>query len=253
MKVKEEKVTDLNKIKEIAKTMLYLDIISDEDIPFIVHHPFTQSNVVVVYQDSKGQPDMVDLLDDERGLDRWRKSVAARIDKCNELWEILVMISKPYFFAFINLTHKYCSKKDLGQMLQHCWVSVEFTSFDKNLKLSEVLKLMKSVNPGQLMTPEDYLTFLELPDKFFVYRGVTPMNESKVNKAISWTLDVNTAEWFARRFDNKGKIYMKEVSRLDVVAYFGTRGESEVIVNPMDYDVMQIYRDLALEESLNNM
>lgn len=51
-------------------------------------------------------------------------------------------------------------------------------------------------------------------------------------KALSWTLDRNTAEWFAHRFGKDGTVYTARIKRDDIYAYFSGRKESEVIVDP---------------------
>ena len=55
--------TDLNKIREIAVSFLYLNIEVDERIPFVVHHPFTTSLVVSIKVNNKFE--LVDLSMEE--------------------------------------------------------------------------------------------------------------------------------------------------------------------------------------------
>ena len=64
------------------------------------------------------------------------------------------------------------------------------------------------------------------------YRGVTPYNQKNV-KALSWTLDRQTAEWFAHRFGEEGTVYEAQIKKEHIHAYFSGRNESEVIVDPM--------------------
>lgn len=64
-----------------------------------------------------------------------------------------------------------------------------------------------------------------------VYRGVTSFNADNV-KALSWTLDQETAEWFAHRFGEDGTVYEALISKEHIYAYFGGRNEAEVIVDP---------------------
>lgn len=51
---------------------------------------------------------------------------------------------------------------------------------------------------------------------------------------LSWTTDYSKAEWFAHRYDTgseEGYILKADISRSNILAYFDSRGESEVVVN----------------------
>ena len=65
-----------------------------------------------------------------------------------------------------------------------------------------------------------------------VYRGKGTKSKS-CKKALSWTLDRNKAEWFARRFqfssDDKCYIYTGKVHIDSVVAYNNDRKEKELV------------------------
>ena len=58
--------------------------------------------------------------------------------------------------------------------------------------------------------------------------------------ALSWTLDYETADWFARRLDEDGTVYKaqidKEHTKSDdkehIFALFNGRDESEVVLDP---------------------
>ena len=52
-----------------------------------------------------------------------------------------------------------------------------------------------------------------------------------VGDEYSWTLRKETAQWFANRFNGKGKVTKRQIHRSDVIDFFPSRGEDEVIVN----------------------
>ena len=64
-----------------------------------------------------------------------------------------------------------------------------------------------------------------------VCRGVTSYNAKNI-KALSWTLDRDTAEWFAHRFGEEGTVYEAQISKEHILAFFNGRNESEVVVDP---------------------
>lgn len=49
---------------------------------------------------------------------------------------------------------------------------------------------------------------------------------------MSWTLNQQTAEWFAHRFVEDGTVYEATVAKENIFALFNRRNESEVIVDP---------------------
>lgn len=63
---------------------------------------------------------------------------------------------------------------------------------------------------------------------FIVYHG----NNKNYNPKdeYSWTLKLETAKFFANRFDNKGKISKKKISIENVIDFFDQRGEDEIII-----------------------
>lgn len=87
-----------------------------------------------------------------------------------------------------------------------------------------------------LMKEEDRKVFKSLPEKLKIYRGMTVEEYESGDFGVSWTLSKERAEFFAytygRNFstDNKLKtVHQLEVSKVEILAYFGDRNEQEVI------------------------
>ena len=79
-----------------------------------------------------------------------------------------------------------------------------------------------------LMNDEERRLYLALPDELTVYRGIRGRGSLK---ALSWTTDIEQAEWFAKRWDKNGKVYSAKIGKNDVFAVFASRGESEVVID----------------------
>lgn len=94
----------------------------------------------------------------------------------------------------------------------------------------------------------------KLPEILKVYRGGNSAS-TPYEEAYSWTLDINTANFFACRhgFD-EGYIVEGEVLKKDVIEAFLTdRNEQEIIVNPKDVNIisnMQIKGMNYIEDTL---
>jgi hypothetical protein len=87
------------------------------------------------------------------------------------------------------------------------------------------------------MTASERQQLAALPDRVSIYRGVNAYSEPS---GISWTLDRERAEWFARRFplrpDYPGLVWSEliegRVLQRRIIALFQSRQESEIVVFP---------------------
>ena len=91
-----------------------------------------------------------------------------------------------------------------------------------------------------------------MPDVLTIYRGQTKVG-TPVDKAHSWTLDRNVANFFAtRRGHDKAEIITATVSKKDVVEYISDRGEAEVLVRYKDLNIVDT-TELYGIETLNSL
>lgn len=225
-----KKETDLNQIKSMARTFLYLDIEETKYGTIMVQHPFTNSGMVCLPNGK--EPEFVNLLEDENALSRWRDIMKNRIEECEYPYQIYILLNKPYRLAFLKYTTEYMSQDDLSEILADVWTSTESPNLDSNLSKRKLVSLFKSANPNLLMNKEELEVFNNLDDEVTIYRGVTSYNADNV-KALSWTLDYDKAEWFANRFNEEnGTVYEAQIERSHILAYFDRRNEFEIIVDP---------------------
>jgi hypothetical protein len=93
------------------------------------------------------------------------------------------------------------------------------------------IRSLLSMREGRhhLMTFEEQDFLSKLDEKVVVYRGCCPKNR----RGLSWTLDQQKAEWFAKRFNTKNPtLLIGECKKNDIIAYFEGRNESEIIIYP---------------------
>lgn len=85
---------------------------------------------------------------------------------------------------------------------------------------------------GYLMTTGDKAVLKSLPNEFKVYRGFT----GEEFEGLSWSTSKAKAKWFANRFAEVDGLYPMLVTakakKEDVLAYFGDRGEKEIVIDP---------------------
>ena len=218
--------TNLNKVRETAKILLHVPIKYAHNISPLLHvyHPFISSCVVPVNRD------LYNIIEHPEKLIEYTKAVEERIDEA-DLCGIYVLVNKPYRLTFLKYCEPYLSEKDLAQYFADAWVSSENPNQDANCSISYLTKMFKKCNKEQLMTEEDYEVYQSLPDEITLYRGVAV---GRNPKGLSWTQNLKTAEWFAHRFDKsdqKGYVQVTTAKKSDVLAYFNTRGEDEIVYN----------------------
>lgn len=97
-----------------------------------------------------------------------------------------------------------------------------------------------------LMTAAERAQLAALPDRVEVHRGVNRFNR-RFN-GLSWTLDREQAEWFARRgIIGPSHVITGRVKRERIIALLQTRQESEVLIFPR-YVYARVVVDFGPEE-----
>jgi len=223
------KKTDMDSVKELARALLWIDPELTKFSPMVIRHPFTGVGIVGVVEDGKVQ--MLDITKDEASLNTWRKAMAKQIGQAEKAYEIYMMVNKPYALTFLKFAEPHLSKEDFSAILSSAWTMAEAPNQDINVSRRSLVAMFKKADPAVLMDEEEYELFKELDDTVTVYRGVTSYNAKNI-KALSWTLDRDTAEYFAHRFGEDGTVYEAQIDKKHIYALFTGRNESEVIVDP---------------------
>lgn len=237
--------TNLSKVKALARMLVYMDIQYTEYSPLIVKHPFTDSGMVA-YRTENGEIVQTDITSDQAALKLWQNEMIRQINEARTAHEIAFLVTKSYSLGFLKFASEYLSRNDMSEMLADVWVRTESPNADPNLNQTRLLSMFKKADPRHLMQPDEYEVFQKLDDTITVYRGVTSYNAKRV-KALSWTLNYDTADWFARRFGENGTVYEATIDRKHIYSYFNRRNEHEVIVDP------KYLRDITVAESMDQI
>lgn len=83
---------------------------------------------------------------------------------------------------------------------------------DAEVSHTQLTEIFRHSDPAALMDEAEQAQLAELDDTVTVYRGVTTINSDNL-LALSWTLDYETADWFARRFDEDGTVYKAQIDK----------------------------------------
>lgn len=214
------RTTDLLQVKLVAHTLLDVQIQETALSPVIVSHPFTNSGISAL-RNEDGSLSMVDLINNLDDCTRWRRKVGEQIDSAENVHQIFVLLNPPYYLTFIKFTASALSEQDLGQLLCTAWTQGECPNQDCNVSKRELVAMFRSVPPESLMDEEERAAHQALEDTVTVYRGVTHYNAKNI-RALSWTLDRKTADWFAHRFGEEGTVYEAQIRKEHIVMKTGT-------------------------------
>lgn len=232
------KKTNLDAIKNIARTLLYVDI-TETEFPFLLIHPFF-NNRYMVFSIHDEQP--TDILASSENLQKARDYFENKIDNADDIWQILMYMHTPYKPLLFKLCANDLSDKDYAQMLAGVWTSTENPNQDANVSIKEWIRFFKKANKNLLMTKEElaiYNSFNDT-DEITIYRGV---GHGREPYGLSWTATTTTAQWFAKRWNNKDAYMFKTIcKKADVLAYFNSRNENELVINVNNLDKSKIER-----------
>lgn len=223
------KETNMAGVKSVAKALLMLDIHLTDYSPVIVQHPFTSSGMVAA--PTENGLAMLDITQGDENLSAWRGLMVKQIDQAKNAYHIYMMLNKPYALSFLSLAESHLSQKDFSEILADTWIRSENPNMDKNFVKKSLVDMFKKADQSILMDGEEREMFDSFDDTVTIYRGVTSYNAKNI-KALSWTTDYQTAEWFAHRFGEEGTVYEAQISKEHILAFFNGRNESEVIVDP---------------------
>lgn len=219
------KVTDLEAAKSVARSLVYVDVHINEKVGFLVNHPFIGQIATVVRE---GEQLVLKDVRNESDLRDIRRDIIKGINAATSYLQFIHIIRTPYLPAFFKFTHHLLSRSDYSSFLGSMWTMVEFPNVDDNVKAYEFVKLFRGADKAFLMDEDEQRQYQELPEEITVYRGVRGRGSLE---ALSWTLDIEKAEWFAKRWNKGGRVYSAIVEKKDVLAVFTSRGEAEIVVD----------------------
>lgn len=220
--------TDMKAVKETAKRLIEVEPIETKLSPIVISHPLFNTAFSSI-RDDNGNLVVVNILKDKSAFNVLINTYKSLIDMSEEITSIGYILNKPYRLYFLYLIKDYVSADDMGTYIETIWTTVEQISVGKDFTKDQVLELLYMCNRSNIMNKSDKAVLKGLPEEVIIYRGVgSHVGEVK---GLSWTLDIGIARFFANRFDNDGQVYKATIHKKDIFAYYGCRGEKEVVVD----------------------
>ena len=107
--------TNIEQVKSVAKTFLYLDIQTTEYYPLIISHPFFDTGITCIKGETGLQ--MVNIAENDEDLSLARKMQEQMIDTVETVVSLSMHITKPYKLIFLKYIKQYLSAEDIGTYL----------------------------------------------------------------------------------------------------------------------------------------
>jgi len=235
------KQTDLNAVKSVARTFLYLPIEETEVSPIVVQHPFYENGFMMLPNSPEDpqnkMPKMLDLLNSSEDVIKANAIILERIKAAKSAFHVLLLLRTAYRLTFIKYAKNYLNREDFNKMLADAWTETENPNRDPNVSLTMVTRWFRAADPMYLMSEEERKVYNSFENGATVYRGVAV---GRNPMGLSWTDNYEKAFWFAHRFDiagESGYVQKAQVPRDKMLVYFLRRGEYELVVDTKGIEI----------------
>lgn len=227
--------TNLQEIKNTTKLIARAVRVTDTNGLHIAIHPFIESTIWYNKGDKlETIQDNIESFDltNQSVFDEWCKWFDRRVDECKNATGVYMLWREAWKLTFMKYCGEYLNKRAYAEFLADAWVIEENPNMDANMSLKEAVQCFKKAEKRYLMTEEDYLYYNNLPSEIEVFRGVSA---GRVDLGLSWTDNKEKAIWFMERFKERKsgehKLLRATVKKENVLAYFNTRNEQEIVVD----------------------
>lgn len=222
--------TNLDAVKSMAMAFLYMPIQETDFSPIVIMHPiFETGNFPVKVGDDWKMMNL--MIPDELNL--VRTQYEENIKQQKDLFGVYLLIRNSYRLTFLKHIRQYLSKEDKDKLLANAWVNSENPNQDSNVSLRTAASWFRQANKKYLMDIDEYAYYMKLPQILTIYRGVSV---GRNPMGLSWTWSLDTAKWFAHRFDTQDKhgyVQMATIDKSEILAYFNGRDEDELVVDTL--------------------
>lgn len=217
----EKMKTNLSMVKDKAVQLIYAEPKSVEGFNVCVH-PYI--NTPVINSIDSNRP--FNIFQDAEEFYRWQEQFKEEIVHRTNVYSIFSLIRPVYRMAFFSVINQYLSDKDFAEMLALAWSA----HGGAEIQEAKLETWFKKADKSYLMSKREQKIFSELPDQVIVYRGVS---NPEYKYGFSWTLNKKVAFWYADRCESHNScVYECTVDKKDILCYFDTRNEAEIVIAP---------------------
>lgn len=223
--------TNLDAVKDKAVQLMYMEPQKIEDFN-VCQHPYISTPVINSIDTNRP----FNIFQDKEEYHRWQEQFKEEITSRKNVYSVFSLIKPAYRMTFFKDINQYLSDQDFSKMLVLSWSSHGGAEIPE----AKLETWFKKADKRYLMSKREQKIFNELPEQLTIYRGV---RSPECKYGFSWTLDKQTACWYADRYENNNScVYECTADKKDIVCYFNTRNEAEIIMLISDlrkYDVIK--------------
>jgi hypothetical protein len=175
------------------------------------------------------KPEMI-FLNTEANKERALKFRYGILEQQKDLSGVFWMINKPDRLQLLNFVSGIWELNgEYEEILRDAWISTEFPHQLPNRTL---ISMFAKADTVKMMNDAEKAKLNELPEVIPVWRGYSGIKQTRL-KGLSWTLNRDKAIWFATRWHKpQARLLTGRIKKKHVYAYFNTRSEEELVVNP---------------------
>ena len=160
-----------------------------------------------------------------------RKQRSLTMSRINSDWRTYIWLhERPFRLqALLTISHRLANR-EYWQLLLDVWIDSEAPNINHDL----FVELFSSDRSGRdaLMREDQRQALKKLPKVLTVYRGIRAVEPCSREDGLSFTLERDTAVFFARRYGHSGRVLTATVHKRHVLAYVTDRNEAELVILP---------------------
>lgn len=185
------------------------------------HNGFNSIRHPLVY--SMMHNEMLNALVNRQLIEKKERVAEALAEK--DYGRYVFIHEKPYRFDAFYRIKDQLQDKQYWEILGDIWINSE--NIWQNKKGWR--ELLKSTRPFRelMMSKGDRKKHKELPEFITAYRGYIA---GKNKTGFSYSLSIDKARWFSKRYGKEGKVATVFVAKKRVISYMDDRGEKELII-----------------------
>lgn len=225
----------MSNISKKIQSLLHKDLRGESRIE-------NNGNVRLFYRHFTCEIDSLEMVESINKEYKELKENKTNFDYDDHIWSLKRGQKLNYFYENADDIFEFKGENYYYNILGDVLTDIENPKDESNT----IIELIQYGNQYlEMMNKEEKTKFNELPDELVVYRGVRWNLEEieDVNDLISysWTINYDTALWFAQTGSKEKSVVFKYTTEKDsVLSYFTRRKESEILLNFEDIDIDEV-------------
>lgn len=216
--------TDLDILKDKAVQLIYTEPKTEEGFNVCLH-PYISTPVIESAYTNKAFNLLQDIEEYHHWQEQLKEDILARKNACS----VFALLRPAYRMDFFKDVNQCLSGKDFSQILADCWAA----HGGKDVPVKELVRWFNKADKTYLMSKREYEVYSGLPEQVTIYRGAA----RQYKYGLSWTLNKKVAFWYAEKYENQDScVYECTADKKDLLCYFETRSEAEVLISPSELD-----------------